>query len=557
MSTKTMKQRIALVAVSALTAGVLSVVSTPAANAATAGTGVVEVKGTMCAANRLDTGALVTSASTYTNESYGTQITVPLGGSITVEGHDAEIVIVRGSSISVASPGAGQTATANANGETIITHAATSVAATFSATSLGTTTLVAGVSSAVASTTTANRINIVVVASCGLATYSVANSFLSVEATSATATDNVDALNVINDGSEGFVSLVAKNTLGSVFASGVFSVTATNGAKVAIASAGAASAAASTASTAFVTAAGTDIRAAVVQATAGVSQTTLVTLSYNGVAIGSKTFQFNGEAKSIVVSSIEIGKTGTTNFRTFRTSVYDAAGNRIVATPTVTAATLDQNVTAVTLGTTAIDADTQNTNAFTCNTGAKGTTNVTISVVASTSGATITSPAFALTCATSARTYTAALDKASYVPGDIATLTITAKDINGAAPFDGHKTASTGSSDDTFNLVSGASGVIPTIAGSNMTAVNAPAATDFFAGGVAKYTFIVGSTEGDYGMSVNLTGLTNDTAKTVKYSIKSSTATVSNAQVLQSIVALIASINKQIQALQKLILARR
>ena len=34
MSTKTMKQRIALVAVSALTAGVLSVASTPAANAA-------------------------------------------------------------------------------------------------------------------------------------------------------------------------------------------------------------------------------------------------------------------------------------------------------------------------------------------------------------------------------------------------------------------------------------------------------------------------------------------------------------------------------------------
>ena len=90
-----------------------------------------------------------------------------------------------------------------------------------------------------------------------------------------------------------------------------------------------------------------------------------------------------------------------------------------------------------------------------------------------------------------------------------------------------------------------------------MTAVNTPAATDFFAGGVAKYTFIVGATDGDYQMAVNLTGITTDTAKAVKYSVKSSTATVTNAQVLQSIVALIASINKQIQALQKLILARR
>jgi glutaredoxin 2 len=58
-------------------------------------------------------------------------------------------------------------------------------------------------------------------------------------------------------------------------------------------------------------------------------------------------------------------------------------------------------------------------------------------------------------------------------------------------------------------------------------------------------------------MAVNLTGVTTDTAKAVKYSVKASTSTVSNADVLKSIVALIASINKQIQALQKLILARR
>jgi len=556
MSTKTMKQRIALVAVSALTAGVLSVASTPAANAASAGTGVVEVTGTMCAANNLTTGALVTAATTYTNESYGTQITVPLGGSITVEGHNAEIVIVRGSSIAVSLPGAGQTATANTNGETIITYAATSIAATFSATALGTTTLVAGVSSSTAATTTANRINIVVVASCGLSTFSAANSLFSITTASTLTATNTDVVSVINDGAEGFIGLVAKNPSGSVFPSGVWSATATNGAKVAIASATAASAAASVASTAFATAAGTDIRVAVIQATAGVSQSTTVTLAYNGVAVGSKTFLFLGEAKSITVSSVEIGKTGTVNFRTFKTNVYDAAGNRIVATPTVTSTTLDNNVTAVAAGTTSISADTQDTNSFTCNTGAKGTTNVTISVVASTSGATITSAPFALKCSTSSRTYTASLDKASYVPGDVATLTVTALDIDKNVPFDGHKTASTGSSDDTFNLVNGSSAA-PTIAGSNMTAVNAPAATDFFANGVKTYTFIVGATEGDYQMAVNLTGLTNDTAKAVKYSIKSSTTVVSNADVLKSIVALIASINKQIQALQKLILARR
>jgi hypothetical protein len=45
-------------------------------------------------------------------------------------------------------------------------------------------------------------------------------------------------------------------------------------------------------------------------------------------------------------------------------------------------------------------------------------------------------------------------------------------------------------------------------------------------------------------------------AVTVPYKIAGTTATVTNADVLKSIVSLIASINKQIQALQKLILRR-
>jgi hypothetical protein len=50
--------------------------------------------------------------------------------------------------------------------------------------------------------------------------------------------------------------------------------------------------------------------------------------------------------------------------------------------------------------------------------------------------------------------------------------------------------------------------------------------------------------------------LVTQAAATVPYKIAGTTATVSNADVLKSIVALIASINKQIQALQKLILKR-
>ena len=100
---------------------------------------------------------------------------------------------------------------------------------------------------------------------------------------------------------------------------------------------------------------------------------------------------------------------------------------------------------------------------------------------------TITSAPFTITCGGAAYTYSASLDKASYVPGDIATLTITAKDAYGNPAYDG----------DTL----GVAGSVPTISGSNMTIVNASTSAD-------------------------------------------------------TIVALIASINKQIQALQKLILKR-
>ena len=71
---------------------------------------------------------------------------------------------------------------------------------------------------------------------------------------------------------------------------------------------------------------------------------------------------------------------------------------------------------------------------------------------------------------------------------------------------------------------------------------------------------MVGSTEGTYTAVVTvpvITALNSDQGNTsLAYELKSGTSTVTNAEVLKSIVALIASINKQIQALQKLILKR-
>ena len=106
-------------------------------------------------------------------------------------------------------------------------------------------------------------------------------------------------------------------------------------------------------------------------------------------------------------------------------------------------------------------------------------------------------------------------------------------------------------------------GALITIAGGpSATAVTIPAATDVpdSGAGTKTYQFVVGTTEGDFAAVVTVADVnginTSQKAQTASYSVKSSSSTVTNAEVLKSIVALIASINKQIQALQKLILKR-
>jgi len=140
--------------------------------------------------------------------------------------------------------------------------------------------------------------------------------------------------------------------------------------------------------------------------------------------------------------------------------------------------------------------------------------------------------------------YKASLDKATYAPGDVATLTITATDSKGAAVSDA--------------ATLGAGSTI-TVAGGVLTAVTAPASLDTFSGGKATYRYTVGTTGGSYNLVVDLVARNSSTysqtAVTVPYTVKTSGAT--NEDVLKSIVSLIASINKQIQALQKLILQRR
>jgi hypothetical protein len=153
-------------------------------------------------------------------------------------------------------------------------------------------------------------------------------------------------------------------------------------------------------------------------------------------------------------------------------------------------------------------------------------------------GATISAPAVNATCSGALDTYSASLDKATYNTGDIATLTIKGLDINGVIVND---------------FVEAGTGAAITISG--MTAVTAPATTDTFSEGVLTYTYKVDNTAGNFVASVYLPSAgTQLAASTVRVTVGSQG--VSNADVLKAIVSLIASINKQIAALQKALLKR-
>jgi hypothetical protein len=84
--------------------------------------------------------------------------------------------------------------------------------------------------------------------------------------------------------------------------------------------------------------------------------------------------------------------------------------------------------------------------------------------------------------------------------------------------------------------------------------------TDTGVGGVLTYKFIAGTTEGSFTAVISVPGLNNvltpQAAVTTTYTIAAASAGVTNADVLKAIVSLIASINKQIAALQKALLKK-
>ena len=338
---------------------------------------------------------------------------------------------------------------------------------------------------------------------------------------------------------------------------GLLQASATNGATVGLATSAAgavaANAASSTAFVAIATGATADNYVLDVEAPASAPVSTVVTISYNGTVIGTKSFTFTGNVAKIVLSSPTIGKTGGTGKATI--AFLDSAGNTITSsTNGFNAAYFAQDATSFNNYLTAVTLSTPPATGvvgkITFNCGANaGTANVDVKYT-NADATVITSNALQVACAGASTTYTAAYDKATYHPGDVATLIVTFKDSKGNLANDvDTQTTTTAASVSVAGF--GSAGVI---VGPSST-IN----TDISTNGVIKYTYSVGTTTGTFTNTVDFPNV-DTAAKAASLTPGPVTATLTIADgatslndVLKGIVSLIASINKQIAALAKLV----
>jgi len=131
-------------------------------------------------------------------------------------------------------------------------------------------------------------------------------------------------------------------------------------------------------------------------------------------------------------------------------------------------------------------------------------------------------------------------DKASYASGEIATLTIKGKDVYGNPVATGVALTGLALSTNTAGLAS---------------VGTACSASSVFVEGARTCKFAVLNESGSYAYSVDLDTLTAQSASVGTVAVAAA-AGVTNADVLKAIVSLIASINKQIAALQKALLKK-
>jgi hypothetical protein len=596
MSTKTIKQRIALVAVTTLTAGFLSVVSSPAANATNDRVRISLIASTTGTASSNASPASATQVGwvTATNTVGVTSSTLLVlsGGAaqtgiclstcslpFSIENTDNAagigVVVVGGTLSSIAHADSGTTisvagdrksvsfladgsATGQASGLVTASSGATSMQIQFyEGTGIDDLTTVT-------SGTLLGTLTVTIAAASASGTFSAANSVIATQipyeaGSTASGLLTYDNTSRIANGSRGAIYVSLKDPYTAAITTGTVTATATNGAFVNIVDTIPAAGHDYAAVSAFdseTDLAGGDAYITVTQPVAGTAGSTTVTITLNGAVIATKTLNWSGDIASIAVdaaNSYNIFKNGADGdfagaVRGIRYIVKDAAGNAVSLAssnaPTVTGATGALVGASVTTTTTTSTLQTSSvgyglTTMVVPSSALNGAGTYKLRVVNG-SGANVDSAEIKATVSNGdLNSFSVSWDKASYAPGELGTLTIAGKDVYGNAIADG--TPLTGLS------LSVATGL--TAVGTALTS------SSIFEGGVAKATYSAGNTDGAYSYSVDVNTATPQSASVGAVKVAGASG-VTNAEVLKSIVSLIASINKQIQALQKLILRR-
>ena len=619
MSTKTLRKRIALVAVSAVGAGLLSAMpasavgnnalvsgsTNPVLNVAdtlyqavqasttgsgvaiTAGTDAVTtatiddagrslglvnvsdiagnttpVAGTTQTAILLSSGAL----SVYTGNTTGTYSAIVVtGGTISSSTglylNGGATVAVSGAQSAVTNWGVVAKPSSGATSMTIQLYTGYAYATSATAS-------ITAVASNPTALTLSGQINVTIAAASTAGAASVAKSgaYFAAHGTTAITADATGYNGTGTFGTKIYLSVRARDAYGTaVTTSGLLSVAATGGAKVLL---NGGSGVAGTQSADYEVTTSPDQTQLTVSNPTSAPLATTVTVSWNGTVISTRNVAFSGEVAKVVLSAPAIGKTGgSSNLATYK--LYDAAGNATyvdynAGTPNtdtpeggLIGGTYTGAATSVTrdadwsLNTTTGVA-TSGKVAFGCSSTA-GTGTIAMTYT-NNSGSIVTSNTLSVSCAGDAVSYKASYDKATYKPGDIATLTVQFYDAAGnkANDITDIDTNSTG------EITISTAGMSQTISGPTEDGTDGANIDQ----GALTYSYSVDNNEGTFTNKINVPDVNTagaaylTTATTATLTVAAASTAVSMADVLKAIVSLIASINKQIAALQKALLKK-
>jgi len=612
MSIKTIKQRIATVATVAMIVGVLSTVTAPVANAAlptngTASSLYIATADDTDGTPDLASGAISNTAGSRTSVGWVTDSSATAATSttdglrISTAGYTGTVypgakigfsaygvatsaagvsVVVTGGTLS----GLIQTSTADTLSLAGSAQAATSYSASRNDHSLSG---VFSVSAAVGSTATITAYTgtgitglttatngaligqwVLTVASASLAgVVSIADSYVTQQACVAKGTTSVgtvtgyDTTSRCANGTVGIIRVQLRDAYLGAISTGALAASATNSALVNVelmTSGGGIDAADSYAATSSFESLDPDATNYIIvsQPVANTAGSSVVTITHNGLVVGTKTVSWSGQLATLTIdtanTSVNFANGATEANTTGVKAVYyvakDAAGNNVSlsAQPSIEGAGA---LVGVSLSTSSAQYALMSSS-----TGYGSTTLIIPGGSASTlrgpgsyflsstnaSGAVIKTAVQNVTVSyLGTDSFTVAWDKTSYSPGEIATMTLTLKDPYGNLVADG-------------TTLTGWDAVAP----SGFTAVGtACGASSTTLKGVVTCKYAAGNTGGSYAYSYDVTTNVNAQAP-IAGTVAIKTSGTTNEDVLKSIVALIASINKQIQALQKLILRR-